>query len=207
MGLDCERWNFRTFDNFAGFVLLERCLRAAHCTEYYGFKMMTEEQGLLIQQKKVMDAAGIEPKTSRWRPTPKTLNHEDLYILMASFFHLAELASRSQFWLNLHHSRLPEQTYVMSASRMYEPGATKLLFFFFNSGLKNAFSLSLHVKCDQQTHKKHVSNYGINLKKIIQQSPITIAGEFTHNIEAFFAGFDSPIRFNRGCFLLGLIPP
>jgi hypothetical protein len=32
-------------------------------------------------------------------------------------------------------------------------------------------SLSLNVKCDQQTHKKNDnSNYGINLKKMIQQS-------------------------------------
>ncbi len=42
--------------------------------------------------------------------------------------------------------------------------------------------------------KNDVSNYGINLKKIIQQSPISIlpmllAGEVPHNIEAVFAGF------------------
>jgi hypothetical protein len=48
------------------------------------------------------------------------------------------------------------------------------------------------VKCDQQTHLKNdVSNYGINLKKIIQRSPIRIlsmffAGEFPHKIEAVF---------------------
>jgi hypothetical protein len=42
--------------------------------------------------------------------------------------------------------------------------------FFFNSGPKKALSLSLDVKCDQQTHKKDASNYGINLEKIIQQS-------------------------------------
>jgi hypothetical protein len=59
---------------------------------------------------------------------------------------------------------------------------------FFNSGPKKALSLSLDVKCDQQNHKKNdVSNYGINLKKIVQQSPITIlpmflAGEFPHKI-------------------------
>jgi hypothetical protein len=69
---------------------------------------------------------------------------------------------------------------------------------FFNSGPKKALSLSLDVKCDQQTHKKNdASNYGINLKKIIQQSPITIlpmflVEEFLHKIEAVFAGFDSP---------------
>jgi hypothetical protein len=61
---------------------------------------------------------------------------------------------------------------------------------FFNSGPKKALSLSLDVKCDQQTHKTNdVSNYGINLKKIVQQSLITIlpmflAGEFPHKIEA-----------------------
>jgi hypothetical protein len=36
-----------------------------YCTIYYGFKGMKSEQGLLIQQKKIMDAAGIEPMTSR----------------------------------------------------------------------------------------------------------------------------------------------
>jgi hypothetical protein len=36
------------------------------CTEYYGFKRMKEEQGLLIQKKKkIMDAAMIEPMISR----------------------------------------------------------------------------------------------------------------------------------------------
>ncbi len=28
---------------------------------------MKEEQGLLIQQEKIMDAAGIEPMTSGWK--------------------------------------------------------------------------------------------------------------------------------------------
>jgi hypothetical protein len=50
---------------FAGFVMLGRCLPATYCTIYYGFKRMKEEQGLLIQQKKIVDAAGIEPMTSR----------------------------------------------------------------------------------------------------------------------------------------------
>jgi hypothetical protein len=37
--------------------------------------------------------------------------------------------------------------------------------FFFNSGPKKVLSLSLNVKCDQQTHKKYdASNYCINLK-------------------------------------------
>jgi hypothetical protein len=43
--------------------------------------------------------------------------------------------------------------------------------FSFKSGLKKALSLSLDVKCDQQTHQNSdASNYGINLKKIIQKS-------------------------------------
>jgi hypothetical protein len=50
---------------FARFVLLGRCLPATYCTIYYGCKRMKEEQGLLIQQKKIMDTAGIEPVTSR----------------------------------------------------------------------------------------------------------------------------------------------
>jgi hypothetical protein len=42
--------------------------------------------------------------------------------------------------------------------------------FFFNSGPKTALSLSLDVKCDQQTRKKNdAANYGINLMKIIEQ--------------------------------------
>ncbi len=68
--------------------------------------------------------------------------------------------------------------------------------FFFNSGHIKAPLLPLDVKCDQQTHKKnYVSNYGMNFKNIIQQSPITIlpvffAGEIPHEIEAVFAGFE-----------------
>jgi hypothetical protein len=45
--------------------LLGRCLPARYCTEYYGFKGLKEEQGLLIKQKKITDATGIEPVTSR----------------------------------------------------------------------------------------------------------------------------------------------
>jgi hypothetical protein len=51
------------------------------------------------------------------------------------------------------------------------------------------------VKCDQpqQTHKYDVSHYGINLQKIILNSPITLmllffAEEFSHKIEAFLLG-------------------
>jgi hypothetical protein len=36
-----------------------------YCVEYYGFKRMKEEQGLLIQQKKIVDAEGIDSMTSR----------------------------------------------------------------------------------------------------------------------------------------------
>ncbi len=45
---------------FAGFLLLGRCLPATYCTEYYGFKRMKEEQGLLT----FFDATGIELVTS-----------------------------------------------------------------------------------------------------------------------------------------------
>jgi hypothetical protein len=72
--------------------------------------------------------------------------------LRPSFFHLAELAT-FEFFLNLQQSRRPKQTFLKYASLIYEPGATKLSFFF-NSRLKMALSLSLDVKCDQQTHKK-----------------------------------------------------
>jgi Na+-transporting NADH:ubiquinone oxidoreductase subunit NqrC len=51
---------------FAGFVLLgKKNLSTTCCTLYYGYKRMTEDQGLLDQQKNIMDAAGIEPMTSR----------------------------------------------------------------------------------------------------------------------------------------------
>jgi hypothetical protein len=89
----------------------------------------------------------------------------------------------------LHHSRRPKQKFVNYASLIYEPGATKFSIFF-NSDPKKVFSLSLDVKCDQQTHKKMMSP-NINIKKIVQQGPITIwpmffAGEFSHKIEAVF---------------------
>jgi hypothetical protein len=48
----------------AGFVLLGRCLSATYCSEYHGFKRMKEEEGLLPAEK-IMDAAVIEPVTSR----------------------------------------------------------------------------------------------------------------------------------------------
>jgi hypothetical protein len=55
--------------------------------------------------------------------------------------------------------------------------------------------------------KNNVSNYGINLKKIIQQSSITIvpmflAGEFLHNIEAVFCWVQFPHNI-EAAFLLG----
>ncbi len=51
---------------FTGVILMGRCLPTTYCTIYYGFQwIMKEEQGSLIQQKKIMVAAGIEPLTSR----------------------------------------------------------------------------------------------------------------------------------------------
>ncbi len=72
---------------------------------------MKKEQWLLIQQKNIMDTAGIQGEM----PAPKPLNHEDLMILRAWFF---------------QHCRRPKQTCVKYSSLIYEPGATKLLFFF-----------------------------------------------------------------------------
>jgi hypothetical protein len=37
----------------------------SNITIFYGYKRMKEEQGLLIQQEKIMDATGIEPMSSR----------------------------------------------------------------------------------------------------------------------------------------------
>jgi hypothetical protein len=46
--------------------LLGRVLPTTHGTIYYGLKRMKEQQGLLIQQKKkIVNAAGIEPSSSR----------------------------------------------------------------------------------------------------------------------------------------------
>jgi hypothetical protein len=151
---------------FAGFALLWRCLPATYCTTYYGIKRMKEEQGSLLQQKKKLwMQQGLNPWLHDERPAPTPLNHEDLCILKASLFHLAEPAT-SEFWLSLHHPRHPKQTFAKWVCLIYEPGATKLLFFLQQWPQKDAF-LSLDVKCDQQTHKKDASNYGVNLKKII----------------------------------------
>ncbi len=124
-------WNMKFLNIklfFAGLVLLGSCLSATYCTIYYGFKWMKEEQGLLIQQKKIGMQQGLDPWLQGKRPAPKPLNHKDSYILRASFFHLAELAT-SEFWLNMHHSRCPKETFVKYASPIYEPGATRLSFF------------------------------------------------------------------------------
>ncbi len=129
----------------------------------------------LIQQKKIWMQGLSE------RPAPKLLNHENLFMLRASFFHLAELAT-SEFWLKLHHSRRPKQTFIKYASLFYEPGATKLSFFLQQWPKKGAFPLT--GMWSGNPLKNDVSNYGINLKEIIQQIPITIlpmflAGEFS----------------------------
>jgi hypothetical protein len=47
------------------FVLLVRCLPTTYCTRYNWFRRMKEEHGSLIQQERIMDAAGNEPVTSR----------------------------------------------------------------------------------------------------------------------------------------------
>ncbi len=102
-------------------------------------------------EKKLWMQQGLNPWLQGKRPAHKPLNHEDT--LKTSFLHLAELAT-SEFWLNLHHSRRPKQTFTKWACLIYEPGATKLLFFL-QQWPKKALSLSLmDVRCDQQTNKK-----------------------------------------------------
>jgi hypothetical protein len=90
---------------------------------------MKEEQEFLIQQKK---KSWILQGLNGWlhgeRPAPKPLKHEDLLILRAWFILLAEIAT-CELWLNLQHCRRPKQTFAKYASPIYEPGATKLLFF------------------------------------------------------------------------------
>jgi hypothetical protein len=57
-------WNMKFLNIklfFAGLVLLGSCLSATYCTIYYGFKWMKEEQGLLIQQKKIGMQQGLDP--------------------------------------------------------------------------------------------------------------------------------------------------
>jgi hypothetical protein len=62
------------------------------------------------------------------------------------------------------------------ASLVYEPGATKLSFFF-NSGPKKVLSLSLNVKGDLQTHKKIISPIMASIsRKSSYKVPIIIFG-------------------------------
>jgi hypothetical protein len=53
--------------------------------------------------------------------------------------------------------------------------------FFFNSGPKKALSLSLDVKCDQQTHKKMMPPImaSISRKSSYNKVPITIFSDVT----------------------------
>jgi hypothetical protein len=67
--------------------------------------------------------------------------------------------------------------------------------FFFNSGPKNALSLSLDVKRDQQTHKKmmppimaSISRKSSN-KVSVTIFPMLLAGRQTHENKASFYGF------------------
>ncbi len=91
-------------------------------------------------KKKLWMQQGLNPWLQGERQAPKPLNHKDLFIFMASIFHLGELAT-PEFWLNLHHSRRPKQTIVKYASLIYEPGANKLSFFLQQWLQKGAISL------------------------------------------------------------------
>jgi hypothetical protein len=68
--------------------------------------------------------------------------------------------------------------------------------FFFNSGPKKALSLSLDVKCDQQSHKNMMPSIMASIsRKSSNKVPITIlqmllAGRRTHKNKAFFYGFE-----------------
>ncbi len=142
-----------------------------------------------------MDAAGIEPVTSRWKTSTCATKPGGLVdILRASFLHLRELAT-SEFWLNLYHSRRPKQTFVKyAASVVYEPGATTPSFFL-QQGPQKVLSLSPIVKCDQQTNKKMMSPIMASISgKLSNKVPIIIfqmllAGRQTHNSRAFFYTF------------------
>jgi hypothetical protein len=77
---------------------------------------------------------------------------------------------------------------------------------FFNSGPKKALSLTGWKNVISKPTKNDVFNYGIYLKKIIQQDPITSLPMFfncwgiPNTIETdYFAGFNSPVRL-RLCF-------
>jgi hypothetical protein len=112
----------------------------------------------------------------------------------------------------------PRQTFAKHARVLYEPGTTKLLFFF-SSGQKCPFFSPCGISCDQQRQrtqkKKDVSKSGINLvKKITQQSPITIlpmflAGIFSHKNEAVLCwapeGFYMGMAYGKlQCYGVGL---
>ncbi len=84
---------------------------------------------------------GLNPWLQGERPALKPLNCEDLFILRASLFISLNLFT-SQFWLNLHHSRRPKQTFVKYASLVYEPEATKLSIFLQQWPQKGGFSLT-----------------------------------------------------------------
>jgi hypothetical protein len=62
--------------------------------------------------------------------------------------------------------------FVKYASFIYEPGATESPFYF-NSDPKKAFSLSLDVKCDQQTHKKLMSPIMASISRKISNKKLT----------------------------------
>ncbi len=123
------------------------------------------------------------------RPAPKPINHKDLLIMSAWFFDLAELA-KYEFWWNF--SDIPRRR-LWSMQAVFVNLVPQTSRFFFNSGpKKGAFSLTGCKMWSAKPWKNDISNYGINLKNIIQHSPITIlpimflAGEFPHKIEAVF---------------------
>jgi hypothetical protein len=97
--------------------------------------------------------------------------------------------------LTVHVSLQTSQADVCKvASLVYEPGTTKLSFFF-NSGPKKVLSLSLNVKGDPQTHKKMMPPIMASIsRKSSYKVPIIIfrryiMGDEPIIIEQFFYGF------------------
>jgi hypothetical protein len=126
------------------------------------------------------------------RPVSKPLCHKYFLISSASFFYFIELTSHCECceqWKSLHWCMQTSQADVCKAFK-HSLGTwySKACFFFFSCGTKNILSLSLNVNVTRNSKpiKKRclqVSNAGINLKKILQQSPITILPMFLADMQ------------------------
>ncbi len=158
---------------------------------------MNEEQALLLQQKKIHGCRSDWTLNFKVIPAPKPLQPQGLVDVECM---ILPIGWTGYVWIftelaTLQTSQAGVCKVCNYASLIYEPG-DKLLFFL-QQWPKNALlSLTVYKMWSQQTHKENdVSNYGINFQKIILNCPMTIlpmflAGEFSHKIEAVFAGFE-----------------